>query len=128
MSRFLPTLGVEGVTDAERKKYAAPLPYDFVASKEDRSQTYLQVVELQEEFGFEYASVIGMLIYLMNTSFMLHFPIFKLGKFNSLPGRKHFKAVYHLLRYLRCNHLNFGIRYYSGPKSSPIRKLLKENA
>ena len=41
VSRFPPSLGVEGVTDAERKKYSAPLPYDFVASKEDRSENYL---------------------------------------------------------------------------------------
>ena len=93
VSRFLPSLGVEDVTDSERKKYSAPLPYDFVANKDDRSDTYLQVIALQEEFRFEYASVIGMLIYLMNTAFLLHFPISKLGKFNSLPGRKHFKAV-----------------------------------
>ena len=33
VSRFLPSLGVEGVTDAERKKYSVPLPYDFVSSK-----------------------------------------------------------------------------------------------
>ena len=67
VSRFLPSLGVEGVTDSERRKYSAPLPYDFIASKDDRSDTYLQVIALQEEFGFEYASVIGMLIYLMNS-------------------------------------------------------------
>lgn len=60
-NRFLPQKGVKGVTDAERKKYAAPLPYNFVASKEDRSETYIQVLQLQEEFGFEYASVMACL-------------------------------------------------------------------
>ena len=93
VSRFLPNHGVFGVTDAERQRYSAPLPHDFVASKKDRSEDYGQVQKLQEEFGFEYPSVIGMLIYLMNTGFLLHFPISKLGKFSTLPGRRHFKAV-----------------------------------
>ena len=104
IARFLPQLGVDNVTDEEKKKYDTPLPHDFVATKKERSENYLEVLKLQEEFGFEYASVIGMLIYLMNTAFMLNFAISKLGKFNSLPGRKHFKALNHMLRYLRCHH------------------------
>ena len=100
-NRFLPNKGVENVTNVECKKYAAPLPYNFVATKEDRSSTYVEVLDLQEEFGFEYASAIGMLIYLMNTAFILHFAITKLGKFNSMPGRNHFKALLHLLNHLR---------------------------
>ena len=91
-NRFLPNLGIANVTDAERKRFAAPLPHDFVATKEDKSASYLDVLQLQEEFGFEYPSAIGMLIYLMNTAFAFHFPISKLAKFNSLPGQKHFKA------------------------------------
>ena len=126
-NRFLPQKGVEGVTDAERKKYAAPLPYDFVATKEDRSKTYVEVLQLQEEYGFEYASVIGMLIYLMNTAFILHFAITKLGKFNALPGEKHFKAVKHILNHLRCNHTSFGITYYADPKRLPLNQLLKDH-
>ena len=74
-----------------------PLSTTFVAQKEDCSQNYVEVMELQEEFGFEYPSVIGSLIYLMNTGFALHFAITKLAKFNALPGRAHFKAVKHLL-------------------------------
>ena len=105
---------------------AAPLPHDFVATKEDKSTSYIDVLQLQEEFGFEYPSVIGMLIYLMNTAFALHFPISKLAKFNSLPGRKHFKAVKHLLMYLRCHHTSFGLRYYSDEKESPIYKRIQE--
>ena len=127
LARFLPLLGVEAVTEPEKKRYAAPLPCDFVATKKDKSENYLEVAKLQEEFGFEYASVIGMLIYLMNTAFSLHFAVTKLAKFNNLPGRKHFKAVHHLLRHLRCHHQNFGIRYYSEVKRSPIYKLVKEN-
>jgi len=32
----------------------------------DRSQTYIEVLKLQEEFGFEYSEAIGSLFYLMN--------------------------------------------------------------
>ena len=55
-------------------KYAAPLLAEFFVSKEDASENYMQVKEIKEEFGFEYSSLIGMLIYLMNTAFILHFP------------------------------------------------------
>ena len=124
-SRFLPSHGVENVTETERKRYAAPLPHDFVASTEDRSKTHLDVLQLQEEFGFEYASLIGMLIYLMNTAFSLHFHITKLAKFTTLPGRVHFKAAKHMLHHLRCNHLRFGVTYYADVERSPIYHLIK---
>lgn len=68
-----------------------------------------------------------MLIYLMNTAFILHFAITKLGKFNALPGKKHFKAVKHMFNHLRCNHTSFGITYYADPKRSPLNQLLKDN-
>ena len=118
-SSFLPHKGIDEVTDAECKKYAAPLPYGFVATKEDRSENMLEVEKLQEEFKFEYASVIGMLIYLMNTAFTLHFAITKLGKFNARPGRTHFKAVQHLLHHLRCYHTSYGMTYYSDAPGHP---------
>ena len=126
-NRFLPSKGVENVTDSKRKRYAAPLPYDFVATKEDRSESYAEVLQLQEKFGFEYTSAIGMFIYLMNIAFILHFPITKLEKFNTLPGRTHFKALVHLLNHLRCNYTTFGITYYSELSRSPIAQLTKES-
>ena len=124
--RFLPSLGVNNVTPSKCKKYAAPLPTDFMATNAERSKNHLEVLELPEEFGFEYASVVGMLIYLMNTTLLLHFAISKLAKLNTLPGRDHFKAARHLLRYLRCHYLSFGLTYYSDPKRSPVYKLVHE--
>jgi hypothetical protein len=44
-----------------------PLPPTAVFTKKDCSENYLDVQKLEEEFGFEYAAVIGSLIYLMNT-------------------------------------------------------------
>ena len=61
VSRFLSSLPAKP-TDAERKRYKAPLPYDFVATKEHCSPDKATVIALQEEFGFEYSSVIGMFI------------------------------------------------------------------
>ena len=68
-----------------------------------------------------------MFIYLMNTCFLCHFAITKLAKFMSLPGPKHFKAVNHMLHYLRCNYLSFGVTYYSNVERSPIYHLIKEH-
>ena len=127
-NRFMPNIGVENITERELLKYAALLPTEFVASKEDASENYMQVKELEEEFGFEYASLIGMLIYLMNTAFVLHFPITKLARFMALPGRTHFKAAKHLLNFLRCHHHQLGLTYYTDVKKSPIYELIKENS
>jgi hypothetical protein len=63
----------------------------------------------------------------MNTAFILHFPITKLGKFNCLPGRRHFKAAKHLLNYIRCHHTTFGLKYYSDVTRSPVYHLVCEN-
>ena len=117
---------MENITEAERAKYSTPLPHDFIASKDDKSTTYVEVLKLQEEFGFEYASVIGMFIYLLNTCFAGHFAITKLAKFMTLPGLKHFKETRHMLKYLRCNYLRFGVTYYSDVSKSPIYKLIEE--
>ena len=108
-------------------EYSAPLPYDFVATKQDCSPDKEAVKQLQKEFGFEYSSVIGMLIYLMNTAYYLHFAISKLVKFNNLPGRVHFKVLKHLLMHLACNRLRCGVTFYSDVGRSPIYQLIKEN-
>ena len=84
------------------QKYSAPLPTNFVATTANLSKNQLKVLKLQEEFGFEYASVVEMLIYLMNTTFFLHFSIIKLANFTNLPGPKHFRAVKHIPHYQRC--------------------------
>ena len=97
--------------------------YDFVATKKDCSPDIETVQKLQEKFGFEYASVIGMLIYLLNTVYFLHFVISKLGNFNAL----YFKAVKHLLMHLAYNRLKCGVTFYSGVTRSPIYQLVKEN-
>jgi hypothetical protein len=50
----------------------------------------------------------------------------KLAKFTRNPGKKHFEALIHLLRYLRDNP-NLGVTFYSDEKRSPIYQSLMEN-
>ena len=86
-----------------------------------------EVKHLQDEFGFKYASVIGMLIFFMNTFVYLHFAIRKLDKFMIPPGRVHYAAAAaaHPLRHLQCkNNCTGGITYSSDLSKAPITKLL----
>jgi hypothetical protein len=85
-----------------------------------------EVRALSDEFGFRYNSVIGMLIFLMNTFIYLHFPISKLAKFMVRPGRKHFEAAAHILRHLRCNVHRGGLKYFADPSQSPFHLMLAE--
>jgi hypothetical protein len=50
-----------------KTKYATPTPTTAVFTRKDCSATYADVINIQAEFGFEYAAVVGSLIYLMNT-------------------------------------------------------------
>jgi hypothetical protein len=83
-----------------------------------------EVKHLEDEFGFKYASVIGMSILSMNTFVYLHFAIRKLAKFMIRPGRVHYAAAAHLLRHLRCNTRTGGLTYYSDLSKAPVTLLL----
>jgi hypothetical protein len=97
-TRFLPTFPISTVTNEDRDKYHRPLPSEFVATREDLANDMFEVRALSDEFGFRYNSVVGMLIFLMNTFIYLHLSISKLAKFMVRPGRKHFEAVVHYAR------------------------------
>ena len=96
-ARFLPQHPTVNTIDEMKAKYSSPLPASFVPTKQDQSTNYLEVKELEDEFGFQYSSAVGMLIYLMNTAMTLQHAIRKLAKFNALPGRNHYKALIHLI-------------------------------
>jgi hypothetical protein len=49
------------VTPKMMKKYGAPIPVATEFTKKDCSTTYSEVMELQDEYGFEYAAVVGSL-------------------------------------------------------------------
>jgi hypothetical protein len=125
VSRFLPSKPLDQISEEDKKKYLAPLPADFVATSKDKSEDVFALKKLQEEFGFQYSSAIGMLIFLMNTAMGLQFAVRKLAKFNALPGKKHFKAVLHLLNHLRVHKSDYGIKFYSNPDESPITQLCR---
>ena len=116
--KILPTLSIDKITKEEKEKYTSPLPSEFVASIKDKSQDLFAVKSLEATYGFQYSSVVGMLIFLMNTTTELQFAIRKLAKFNALPGKKHFKAIIHLLHYIRVHRLEIELRFYS-PNEKP---------
>jgi Reverse transcriptase (RNA-dependent DNA polymerase) len=124
-ARFLPNENSKNPTVSDRRKYDSPLPRDFQFTKKDCSEKYSQVLHWERIFGFEYASLVGCMLWILNTYARLQFPIRKLAKFMRLPGKKHFLAIYHLLQHVRCHHL-MGLTYYSDISTAPVSRLLFE--
>jgi hypothetical protein len=122
-ARFLPNDAITNPSQSDKLKYTSPLPNEFVFTKADQSETFVDVMKLQEEFNFEYPVVMGCLLWILNTFSRLQFPIRKLAKFMRLPGRNHFRAMLHLLHHIRCYHLN-GLTYYSEVQNAPLAQLL----
>jgi hypothetical protein len=67
LQRYLMRASDADVTVLMKNKFATPIPVTTIFTKKDCCPTYSDVMELQEEFGFEYAAAVGSLIYLMNT-------------------------------------------------------------
>jgi hypothetical protein len=86
------------------------------------------VLRLQEEFNFDYVSVIGSLIWLMNTYItIMSFAIRKLARFMQFPGKQHFLYLKHLLHHLQSNRCSVGIKFYSNVQLSPWDQFNVEN-
>ena len=68
-----------------------------------------------------------MLIFLFNTATALHFAIRKLAWFNSLPGKKHYKALIRLLHHIWTHKLDYGIKFYPLESNPPIYDLIRRN-
>ncbi|KAG7349250.1 reverse transcriptase RNA-dependent DNA polymerase [Nitzschia inconspicua] len=109
----------------DQSRYTGKIPGSLF-TKEDCSKTYVDVLKLQEEFGFEYAAAVGLLIYLMNTFIKLTFSIRKLAKFMQKPGRTHFAILKHLLHHIQCHRCSAGIKFYSDIKLSPLYQMMVE--
>ena len=125
-AKYLRPLSPDQITEALRKKYATPLPVGCILSLKDCSKYHTEVLDLNEEFGFEFAAAVGSLMYLSNTYVKGMYAIRKLARFMSLPGRAHYKALKHLLHHVQYHHTSAGIRYYADPSLSPLTKRLKE--
>ena len=97
-SRFLPQHDNTNVTKGDMTKHESPLPASFVPTKKDCATNFLEVQQLEQTDGFQYSSVIGTLIFLLNITTVLQYAIRKLACFNTLPRKKHFKALTYYIK------------------------------
>jgi hypothetical protein len=120
IKKYLDPAGAKKVTHS----HTTPLPMDFVPMADDCSIDDGTSEKLIVEYNLHYTSCIGSLIYLAMTRTDIIYAINKLAKFSRRPGKVHFEALLHVLRYLRdnCHH---GIRFYSNSDDAPIMKMLK---
>jgi hypothetical protein len=123
VKKYLETAGTKKVLTV----HSTPLPSDFIPSVADCSVNETSSQQLAVEYNIDYASCIGSLIYLGMTRVDIIFAVNKLAKFTHKPGKIHFNALIHLLRYLR-DHSSVGIRFYSDVSTAPIiQTLASEN-
>jgi hypothetical protein len=122
LKRYLETAGCPNNT----RRHPTPFALDFAPSADDNSTTEEEARTLSMEYNIDFASCVGSLIYLALTRTDIIYAVNKLAKFTRNPGRKHFEAIIHLLRYLRDNP-NLGVTFYSDEGRSPIYQSLMEN-
>jgi hypothetical protein len=116
--RYLDTVGCANVV----REHTTPLPLDFVPTADDNSADEEASSLLMTEFNLDFASCVGALIYLALSRTDIIYAINKLAKFTRRPGRKHFEALVHVLRYLR-DHPCFGVTFYSSLERSVVHKI-----
>jgi hypothetical protein len=117
--KYLETAGAKKVLHT----HATPFALDFVPTSEDCSINEEASKQLEQEYNIDYASCVGSLIYLAMTRCDITFAVNKLAKFSKRPGRNHFEAMLHVLRYLRDNTF-IGIKFYSNAMDAPITHML----
>jgi hypothetical protein len=120
----MPLLNDVTILNQRKTKYASPLPTSAVFTKRDCSPSYAAVLQLQEEFNFGFAAVIGSLIWLMNTFVKLSLAIRKLAQYMQYNGKHHFVYLRHLLHHIQCHLCSGGIKFYSNTKLSPLYQLM----
>ena len=94
-------------------------------TKADASFNDEQVENLTREFNIHYKACIGWLIYLLSTRIDLSFPMHKLAKFSSNPGKVHFEGLVHLLSYITENN-TLGLKYYADMNDAPVSDMLRK--
>jgi len=123
VKKYLETAGTKKVLAV----HTTPLPSNFIPSAADCSVNEVASMQLAEEYNIDYASCVGSLIYLGMTRVDIVYAVNKLAKFTHKPGRIHFEAIVHLLRYLQ-DHSHVGICFFSNYQNAPItRSLIAEN-
>jgi hypothetical protein len=89
--------------DAKKKPrfHNTIIPAEFFPSAEDCSKDEEAAKNLQVEYGIDFASCVGALLYLSYTRPDTTNAVVKLAKLTRHPGVNHMEALLHLLRYLR---------------------------
>ena len=118
--RYLDTVGCANIT----REHSTPLPLDFVPTADDNSVDEAAATALSTEYNLDFASCVGALIYLALTRTDIIHAVNKLAKYTRRPGRSHFNALIHTLRYLR-DHAYLGVTFYSDMKRSAIYKIFE---
>jgi hypothetical protein len=112
-------------SDEDLIKYRQPIPSSFKWTKDDRSIDEKAVRELESFFGIRLIEAVGSVNYLANTFVRGLFCIRKACKFTRLPGKKHFKAVLHLLNHIRC-YPPGALVYFNDVHKSPLAQLIRD--
>jgi hypothetical protein len=86
------------------------LPAEFFPSVEDCSEDEKTAKTLQEEYGIDFASCVGALLYLSSTRPDITYAVVKFAKYTRHPGVVHMETLLHLLRYLRDN-IYLGLKF-----------------
>ncbi len=119
VKKYLESAGAPKIT----RHHETPLALDFIPTADDCSETEEEAKTLSVSYNIDYASCIGSLIYLAMMRGDIVYAVNKLAKYSRKPGKNHFEALLHILRYLHDNYL-FGIRFYSEIGDAPITKML----
>ena len=106
----------------------SPLPTSFIPSKKDTPNTDAEIKEVKIRFGnLNDRSVIGAPLYVSCCIRpAITYVVNKLAKFSNNPGMTHFRALLHLIGYIKKNS-NKGIKFYTNIKDTLIMPVLQEN-
>ena len=122
--RFCPQHDNTNVTKEDKTKRESPSPTTFIPTTKDCATNSHELQQLEQIYGFQYSSVIGMLIFLLNTATVLQYAIGKLAQFDALPQKKHFKALINLLHHVRTHKHDYGTKFYPPESKPPIYNLV----
>ena len=97
-------------------------------TKKDSPTTDTQIKEVKLRFGnLHYRSVIGALLYVSCcTRPDIAFAVNKLAKFSDNPGVTHYRAMLHLIGYMK-HTAHIQLKFFSNYKEFPIFKALRDN-
>ena len=112
----------------EFKTKDSPLPANFVPSKKDSPTVDAQHKEIKLRFGnLHYRSIIGALLYVSCcTRPDITYAVNKLAKFANNPGVMHYRALLHLIGFMKGN-TGKGLKFHHDLKKTQLYSVLREN-